>query len=213
MSDFIVGLTGGIASGKSALAAEFEKLGVPVIDADVVARQVVAPGPILDAITEQFGHGIRLPDGTLDRRALRQIVFGDPTQRRTLEAITHPAIRAELQRAALAADSPYAIVAIPLLTEAGGRMTYPWLDRILAVDVPVAMQHARLMQRDGSTPALADQMIAAQASREQRLAIADDVVSNEGHAKHLAEVSARLDADYRARALAKRGTAATFQHS
>ncbi|KGK59548.1 dephospho-CoA kinase [Xanthomonas cannabis pv. phaseoli] len=210
MSDFIVGLTGGIASGKSALASEFEKLGVPVIDADVVARQVVAPGPILDAITDRFGQGILLPDETLDRQALRKIVFADATQRRALEAITHPAIRAELQRAALAADSLYAIVAIPLLAEAGGRATYPWLDRILAVDVPVAVQHARLIQRDGSTPALADQMIAAQASREQRLAIADDVVSNEGHAKHLAGASAKLDADYRVRASVKRGTAATF---
>ncbi|CAE6818164.1 dephospho-CoA kinase [Xanthomonas arboricola] len=198
MSDFIVGLTGGIASGKSALAAEFEKLGVPVIDADIVARQVVAPGPILDVITKQFGHGILLKDGTLDRRALRQIVFGDPTQRRTLEAITHPAIRAELQRAALAADSLYAIVAIPLLTEAGGRVTYPWLDRILAVDVPVATQHARLIQRDGSTPTLADQMLAAQASREQRLAIADDVVSNEGDTDRLAQQARSLDASYRA---------------
>ncbi|MEA9577427.1 dephospho-CoA kinase [Xanthomonas nasturtii] len=206
MSDFIVGLTGGIASGKSALSAEFEKLGVPVIDADVVARQVVAPGPILDAITEQFGHGILLPDGTLDRRALRQIVFGDPTQRRTLEAITHPAIRAELQRAALASDSLYAIVAIPLLTEAGGRMTYPWLDRILVVDVSVATQHDRLVQRDRIKTALAHQMIAAQASREQRLAIADDVVRNDRDSARLREKALELDMDYQEHAQAKRHT-------
>ncbi|MBB3796016.1 MULTISPECIES: dephospho-CoA kinase [Xanthomonas] len=198
MSDFIVGLTGGIASGKSALAAEFEKLGVPVIDADVVARQVVAPGSILDAITEQFGREILLPDGTLDRQALRKIVFADPVQRKALEAITHPAIRAELQRAALAAVGPYTIVAIPLLTEAGGRATYAWLNRILVVDVPVSLQHARLMQRDGSTSVLADQMIAAQASREQRLAIADDVVSNEGDTDRLAQQARSLDASYRA---------------
>ncbi|MGQ5370217.1 dephospho-CoA kinase [Xanthomonas arboricola pv. corylina] len=198
MSDFIVGLTGGIASGKSALAAEFEKLGVPVIDADIVARQVVAPGPILDAITEQFGREILLPDGTLDRQALRKIVFADPAQRKALEAITHPAIRAELQRAAQEAVGPYTIVAIPLLTEAGGRATYAWLDRILVVDVPVSLQHARLMQRDGSTSVLADQMIAAQASREQRLAIADDVVSNEGDTDQLAQQARSLDASYRA---------------
>ncbi|AEL08310.1 dephospho-CoA kinase [Xanthomonas campestris] len=198
MSNFIVGLTGGIASGKSALAAEFEKLGVPVVDADVVARQVVAPGLILDAITNHFGQGILLPDGTLDRQALRKIVFADPTERRALEAITHPAIRTELQRAAKAANHLYAIVAIPLLAEAGARATYPWLDRILVVDVPVALQHARLMQRDGSTSALAGQMIAAQASRAQRLAIADDVVSNEGNTEQLAQHAQRLDATYRA---------------
>ncbi|MBB4755976.1 dephospho-CoA kinase [Xanthomonas arboricola] len=197
MSDFIVGLTGGIASGKSALAAEFEKLGVPVIDADVVARQVVAPGPILDAIVERFGTAILLPDGTLDRPALRRIVFADPAQRKALEAITHPAIRTELQRAAQEALGPYTIVAIPLLTEAGGRDAYPWLDRILVIDIPVALQHARLMQRDGATPELADQMIAAQATREQRLAIADNVVANESQIASLTQAAYDLDIRYR----------------
>ncbi|EKQ59756.1 dephospho-CoA kinase [Xanthomonas axonopodis pv. melhusii] len=200
MSDFIVGLTGGIASGKSALAAEFEKLGVPVIDADVIARQVVEPGPILDAIAAYFGDSVLLPDGTLNRQALRYRVFADTTQRQALEAITHPAIRRELQRAALAAQGPYAIVAIPLLAEAGGRATYPWLDRILVVDVPVALQHERLMQRDGATAELADRMITAQATREQRLAIADEVVCNHGVLKQLSQAARRLDADYRARA-------------
>ncbi|CAE1138157.1 dephospho-CoA kinase [Xanthomonas euroxanthea] len=199
MSDFIVGLTGGIASGKSALAAEFERLGVPVIDADVVARQVVAPGPVLDAIVAQFGAEVLLTDGTLDRQTLRQRVFADTAQRRVLEAITHPAIRSELQRAALAALAPYAIVAIPLLAEAGGRAGYPWLDRILVVDVPVALQHQRLMQRDAATAELADRMIAAQATREQRLAIADDVVCNDGVLEQLTQATHRLDADYRAR--------------
>lgn len=200
MSDFIVGLTGGIASGKSALAAEFEKLGVPVIDADVIARQVVEPGPILDAIAAYFGDSVLLPDGTLNRQALRYRVFADTAQRQALEAITHPAIRRELQRAALAAQGPYAIVAIPLLAEAGGRATYPWLDRILVVDVPVALQHERLMQRDGATVELADRMIIAQATREQRLAIADEVVCNHGVLEQLSQAARRLDADYRARA-------------
>jgi len=200
MSDFIVGLTGGIASGKSALAVEFEKLGVPVIDADVIARQVVEPGPILDAIAAYFGDSVLLPDGTLNRQALRYRVFADTTQRQALEAITHPAIRRELQRAALAAQGPYAIVAIPLLAEAGGRATYPWLDRILVVDVPVALQHERLMQRDGATAELADRMITAQATREKRLAIADEVVCNHGVLKQLSQAARRLDADYRARA-------------
>ncbi|MEA5125862.1 dephospho-CoA kinase [Xanthomonas floridensis] len=201
MSDFIVGLTGGIASGKSALAAEFEKLGVPVIDADVIARQVVAPGPILDAIVDCFGPSILLPDGTLDRQALRKVVFADPQQRKALEGITHPAIRAELQRAAQATESSYVIVAIPLLTEAGGRAIYPWLDRILVVDAPVELQHARLMRRDGSTPELADQMIAAQASREQRLALADDVVVNDDQPAHLVRAAHNLDARYRSNAI------------
>ncbi|AAM38088.1 dephospho-CoA kinase [Xanthomonas citri pv. citri] len=200
MSDFIVGLTGGIASGKSALAAEFEKLGVPVIDADVIARQVAEPGPILDAIAAYFGDSVLLPDGTLNRQALRYRVFADTAQRQALEAITHPAIRRELQRAALAAQGPYAIVAIPLLAEAGGRATYPWLDRILVVDVPVALQHERLMQRDGATAELADRMITAQATREKRLAIADEVVCNHGVLKQLSQAARRLDADYRARA-------------
>ncbi|MCC4609669.1 dephospho-CoA kinase [Xanthomonas campestris pv. zinniae] len=204
MSDFVVGLTGGIASGKSALAAEFEKLGVPVIDADTVARQVVAPGLILDAITARFGQGILLPDGTLDRQALRKIVFGDAAQRRALEAITHPAIRAELQRAAQEAVGPYAIVAIPLLTEAGGRATYPWLDRVLVVDAPVELQHARLMQRDGSTPALANQILAAQASREQRLALAHDVVDNDGDPDSLIKDALKLNVNYCALAALKR---------
>ncbi|PPT49496.1 dephospho-CoA kinase [Xanthomonas arboricola] len=202
MSDFIVGLTGGIASGKSALAAEFEKLGVPVIDADVVARQIVAPGRILDTITERFGPGILLPDGTLNRQALRQTVFADAEQRRALEAITHPAIRSELQRAASAAEAPYVIVAIPLLAEAGGRGAYPWLDRILVVDAPTTLQHSRLMQRDSTTPELANQMITAQAPREQRLIIADDVVLNHDQPTRLLQEARDLNAQYLAMAQA-----------
>ncbi|KER87329.1 dephospho-CoA kinase [Xanthomonas arboricola pv. celebensis] len=204
MSDFIVGLTGGIASGKSVLATEFEKLGVPVIDADVVARQVVAPGLILDAITERFGRGILLPDGTLDRQALRQIVFANATQRRALEAITHPAIRAELQRAALAAEGPYVIVAIPLLAEAGGRKAYPWLDRILVIDAQISTQHARLMRRDDITSELADRMIAAQASREKRLELGDDAVKNDGNSVDLQQQAHSLDTYYRAIASQKK---------
>ncbi|WP_025988127.1 dephospho-CoA kinase, partial [Xanthomonas phaseoli] len=168
-----------------------------VIDADVVARQVVEPGPILDAIADRFGRAILLPDGALDRSALRQIVFADPSQRKALEAITHPAIRAELRRAALAARGPYTIVAIPLLAEAGGRVTYPWLDRILVVDVPAALQHARLMRRDGATHELANQMIAAQATPEQREAIADDIVRNDRTPERLEQEARRLDVAYR----------------
>lgn len=199
MSDYIIGLTGGVASGKSEVTRRFEALGIAVADADLAARQVVEPGqPALQRIAERFGAAILLPDGSLDRRALRERIFSDGAARRDLEAITHPAIRTLLEQACRAAASPYAIAAIPLLTEAGGRATYPWLDRIVVVDAPVALQHARLMRRDGVDATLATRMIDAQASREHRLALADDVVVNDGDPAHLDAAVARLDALYRA---------------
>ena len=203
MSGFIIGLTGGVASGKSEVGRRFEALGIHVADADVAARQVVEPGPALDRIAEVFGRGVLLADGTLDRRALREIVFADVQARRQLEAITHPAIRALLHEACVAAEGPYAIAAIPLLAEAGGRRAYPWIDRILVVDAPEAVQHARLMQRDSIDDELAGRMIAAQALRRERLAMADDVVVNDGHPSHLDAAVAELDARYRALAQAK----------
>ena len=203
MSDFIIGLTGGVASGKSEVTRRFEALGVAVADADLAARAVVEPGqPALAAIAARFGAGILLPDGRLDRRQLRELVFADMQARRDLEAITHPAIRALLRTQCLAAPGPYAIAAIPLLAEAGGRAGYPWLDRIVVVDAPVELQRSRLMQRDGVDEALAMRMIAAQATREARLAIADEVVVNDGHPDHLDARVAELDARYRALAAA-----------
>jgi len=196
MSHFVIGLTGGIASGKSALGQHFEALGVTVVDADAVAREVVAPGPVLSRIAERFGAHVLQTDGTLDRRALRELVFADEELRLALEAITHPAIRQHLHALCEAAPGPYAIAAIPLLTEAGGRTAYPWLDRILLVDAPVALQRARLMERDGIDAALADRMIAAQASREQRLAMADDVVVNDGDPAHLQARARELAREY-----------------
>lgn len=204
MSRFVVGLTGGIASGKSALTREFEALGVTVVDADVVAREVVEPGPVLSAIAERFGPQILQPDGRLDRRALRELVFADEELRLALEAITHPAIRERLHHRCLAAEGAYVIAAIPLLTEAGGRAAYPWLGRILIVDTPVEVQHARLMQRDGIGAELADRMIAAQATRDQRLAIADDVVVNDGNIGSLAASARTLDRHYRELAAGRR---------
>ena len=199
MSDLIIGLTGGVASGKSEVTRRFEALGVHVADADLVARAVVEPGqPALARIAGRFGPGILLADGRLDRRQLRERIFADPQARADLEAITHPAIRLELERECRGARGPYAIAAIPLLTEAGGRATYPWLARILVVDAPVEVQHARLMHRDGVDEALATRMIAAQASREARLAIADDVLVNDGDPQHLDAPVAALDARYRA---------------
>ena len=203
MSRFVVGLTGGIASGKSALTREFEALGVTVVDADVVAREVVEPGPVLSTIAERFGTHVLQPDGRLDRRALRELVFADEALRLALEVITHPAIRERLHQRCLAAEGPYVIAAIPLLTEAGGRGVYSWLDRIVVVDTPVEVQHARLMQRDGISTELADRMIAAQATRAQRLAIADDVVVNDGKVESLAASAETLDRRYRALSASK----------
>ncbi|MGE8246911.1 MAG: dephospho-CoA kinase [Stenotrophomonas maltophilia] len=198
MSRFVIGLTGGIAAGKSEVSRRFEALGITVADADLAARAVVAPGSEgLARIAAHFGTDILLADGQLDRAALRARIFDSAQDRQALEAITHPAIRQQLRQACEQAEGPYAIAAIPLLTEAGGRQQYPWLDRILVVDVPVAVQHARLMQRDGIDAALADRMIAAQASREARLALADDVVVNDGHPDHLQAHVERLDRAYR----------------
>jgi len=197
MSGYAIGLTGGIASGKSALGRHFEALGVALVDADVVAREVVEPGPVLSRIAERFGATILHPDGTLDRRTLRELVFADEELRLALEAITHPAIRERLHARCQAAPGPYAVVAIPLLTEAGGRQAYPWLDRILLVDAPVELQRQRLMERDSIDASLAERMIAAQASRAQRLAIADDVVVNDGDPAHLEARARELDARYR----------------
>lgn len=200
MSDFIVGLTGGVASGKSEVTRRFEALGVHVADADHAARAVVAPGqPALARIGERFGAAMLHTDGTLDRRRLRALVFADAQARRDLEAITHPAIRALLEAQCLAAPGPYALAAIPLLAEAG-RAAYPWLARVLVVDAPVQLQHARLMRRDGVDEAMAERMIAAQASREARLAIADDVIVNDGDPSHLDAPVAALHARYLAAA-------------
>lgn len=197
MSDYFIGLTGGIASGKSALEKAFAKQGVVVADADLLAREVVAPGePALAAVVERFGAGVLQADGQLDRAALRVRVFGDPDQRRALEAILHPAIRSRLEAICRAAPGPYAIATVPLLTEGGGRAAYPWLHRILVVDTPAAVQKARLMQRDGIDGTLADQMMAAQASRAERLALADDIVVNDGDLAHLQRAADQLHARY-----------------
>lgn len=204
MSDYLIGLTGGIASGKSALAQAFAARGIAVADADVVAREIVEPGqPALAEVAARFGAGMLGEDGRLDRAALRRHVFADPGEKLALEAILHPLIRARLHELCRAAAGPYAIAAIPLLAE-GGRTNYPWLQRVIVVDVPVETQKTRLMQRDGIDAALAERMIAAQASRAQRLAIADDVVVNDGPLSDLEAAAAELDARYRALAAAAR---------
>jgi dephospho-CoA kinase len=197
MSDqpFRVALTGGIASGKSTVADLFAALGVPVIDTDVIARQVVEPEqPALAQIAATFGRDVLDADGRLDRRRMRDRIFTDPDAKRRLEAILHPAIRAEMERQSMAAQGPYQVLVIPLLTE-GGRRDH--VDRVLLVDVPEELQIQRLMMRDGVTHEQAQASLNAQATRAQRLALADDVVRNTGRVDDLRARVATLDRRYR----------------
>lgn len=192
----VIGLTGGVASGKSSVARAFEArhAGV-VVDADLAARAVVEPGTEgLAAVVAHFGPEVLAADGRLDRAALRARVFGDAGQRQALEALLHPRIRAWMLAHAEAAPTHYVVLDIPLLAEGGGRATWPMLDRIVVVDVPVTVQRARLMARDGVDAALAERMIAAQATRAQRLALADDVIVNLGSLADLDAAVGRLDA-------------------
>lgn len=179
-----IALTGGIASGKSTVARLFAALGARLIDTDQVAREVVAPpSAALDRIVARFGVGVLQPEGTLDRTALRRIVFSDPAARRDLESIMHPAIAAEVARLSAAAGGPYQLIAIPLLVETGTAGDY---DRVLLVDAQPATQRARLMLRDGTTPTVAERMLDAQASREARRAVAHDIIDNDGDVAQLA---------------------------
>lgn len=198
MSPYIIGLTGGIASGKSTVERLFRAHGVAVADADAAAREAVAAGSAgLAEVAAAFGDEVLAADGGLDRAAMRRRVFADADARRRLEAIIHPRVRSMLEAACAAAPGPYAIAAIPLLAEGGGRAAYPWLRRILVVDVPASAQLQRLLQRDGIDTPLAQAMIAAQASRAQRLAIADDILPNAGPLDALPAAVAALDRLYR----------------
>ncbi len=189
-----VGLTGGIASGKSTVAGLFSVLGVPVIDTDQVAREVVAPGTAgLAAVVARFGHEVLQDDGTLDRRALRQRVFADPQARADLEALLHPLIHAATQQHSLRAKGPYHLIAVPLLAEKGLRDRY---DRVLVVDCDPTLQRSRVMLRDRCDEAAAQAILDAQASRAQRLAVADDVLVNDGDLRALARRVAALHQQY-----------------
>ena len=194
MRPFRVALTGGIASGKSTVADLFADLGVPVIDTDLIARQVVAPGqPALEEIVARFGPGVLDAEGGLDRRRMRERIFSDPEARRGLEAILHPAIRAEMERQSAAAGGAYQLLVIPLLAE-GGRRDH--VDRVLLVDVPEELQLERLAGRDRVTAAQARASLEAQATRAQRLEIADDVISNTGPVDELRSKVAALHRKY-----------------
>ncbi|HEY4292543.1 dephospho-CoA kinase [Luteibacter sp.] len=197
---FVVALTGGVASGKSAVERRFEALGIRAYDADVAARAVVEPGSeALAEVARTFGANALDDEGRLDRAAMRQRVFEDPSARIALESILHPRIRAWLHDAVTADQGPYCILSIPLLVE--NRAHYAWVDRVLVVDAPEAVRIERLTRRDGIDAALAAKMIAAQASREARLAIADDVIVNDGDEAALDGAVAVLDRRYRALAL------------
>lgn len=206
MSELIIGLTGGVASGKTAATRAFEARGIVVADADLAARDAVAVDSAgLADVVATFGADALSADGSLDRAAMRQRIFVDPTARARLEAIIHPRVRLQLEAMCHAALGPYAVAAIPLLAE-GGRTAYPWIARVLVIDVPVDTQIARLLQRDGIDIALAKGMIAAQATRSTRLAVADDVIVNDGTLEGLDAHVASLDAVYRGLASASLGS-------
>lgn len=195
-----IGLTGGVASGKSTVAALFAAHGAPIIDTDLIARELVAPGqPALAEIAERFGPDALHADGSLDRPWLRRRIFADEAARSMLEAILHPRIRAEVQQRLEALrqripPAPYVLVVIPLLVETGAYDGL--LDRVLVVDLPEDLQLQRLMTRDGVEPLLARAMLAAQASRQARLARADDVIDNRSAPEALVEQVERLHQFY-----------------
>jgi dephospho-CoA kinase len=174
---FVVGITGGIGSGKTAVSDRFKRLGIKIVDADIASREVVKPGqPALQAIREHFGDEVIQPDGALDRAKLRARVFADEPERKWLERLLHPLINAYLQRELANAQSPYAVLVSPLMMETGQSR---FADRILVVDVPEHVQVARTMARDSNDEAQVKRIIAAQMSRQARLNIADDVVVND----------------------------------
>ena len=191
-------MTGGIGSGKTTVANLFSSLDVPVIDADELAREVVAPGqPACEEILRLFGTGIALQSGELDRRQLRARAFTDPEARVQLEAIVHPRVYAKMKQLLNALDTAYAIVVVPLLIESGGR---DLVDRVLVVDSPEQLQIARTNRRDGTTPDVIEKILAAQLDRGARLSAADDVIENDGAEEALTEAVYALDRQYRSEA-------------
>ena len=191
----VIGLTGGIGSGKTTVAAMFAALGVPVIDMDRIARQVVEPGqPALTQIIQEFGTSILDAKGQLNRRKLRELVFSATEKRQSLEAILHPLIREETKRQLAELNALYCIVVIPLLIESDQRSL---VDRILVVDVPETLQLNRTMQRDGVSAAEVQKILSAQVDRNSRLAAADDVIDNAADLEHIRNRVAELDQQYR----------------
>ncbi len=200
---FVVGVTGGIGSGKSAVTDHLETLGITVVDADKVARVVVEPGTSgLTAIAEHFGTDILLADGGLDRAALRKIVFDNPDERKVLEGITHPRIRDEIARQLSEASSSYVVLSSPLLLESGQNT---FANYVVVVDVPEEVQLRRTMARDDNSEALVKQIMAAQLDRQTRLSRADTSIPNDGSLETLYERVEKLHEDLLARAAAASG--------
>lgn len=190
----IVGLTGGIGSGKSTVAERFAARGVPCIDADQLTRELVEPGtPLLAQIAAAFGPDALTADGRLDRRRLRERVFANPAERRRLEGLMHPAVQAAMRDRLAALDAPYCLLMIPLLVETGGQQR---VHRVLVVDVDEATQRERTAARDQVPATQIDAILATQASRDQRLAVADDVIDNRGDPEALEAQVARLHRRY-----------------
>ncbi|MCW9028169.1 MAG: dephospho-CoA kinase [Kangiella sp.] len=190
-----VALTGGIASGKTAISDMFAELGVPIIDADIIAREVVAKGTeVLKTIVEHFGYEVLTETGELDRQKLRTIVFADEQSRQWLNSLLHPLIREEIKQRQHQAQFAYSISVIPLLFESGQYQEY---DRVLVVDCPAEVQLKRLMERDNSSKQQAQAMLDKQATREQRLSIADDVIVNDSDLHSLKQSVIKLDNQYR----------------
>lgn len=180
---YIVALTGGIGSGKSTVAAAFNRLGITIVDADVIARQLVAPGTTaLTAIAAHFGQAMLLADGSLNRSALRQLIFSDAEEKNWLNRLLHPLIQKETQYQLIKASSPYVLWVVPLLIE---NNLHSAADRILVVDIDSETQLSRTIERDGVSRQQALKILAAQATREERLAIADDIIDNSGTAQNI----------------------------
>ncbi len=200
---FVVGITGGIGSGKSAVTDHLETLDITVVDADKVARVVVEPGTSgLAAIVEHFGEDILLADSGLDRAALRKIVFDNPDERKVLEGITHPRIRDEIARQLSQASSPYVVLSSPLLLESGQNT---FTDYVVVVDVPEEVQLRRTMARDDNSEALVKQIMAAQLDRQTRLARADTSITNDASLEELCERVEAMHEDLLVRAAAASG--------
>jgi dephospho-CoA kinase len=190
----IIGLTGGIGSGKTAVSDRFAALGVPVVDTDLISRQLVEPGhPLLQSIIREFGDSYLDTSGHLDRPALGKLIFSDPQARYKLESILHPAIRREAQKQMDQLQANYAILVIPLLAENGANYS---LDRVLVVDTPESLQIERVMQRDGSSRKSVQNILSSQASRSQRLHLADDVIINDADLSALNAAVDKLHAHY-----------------
>lgn len=201
MGTFIIGVTGGIGSGKSAVCREFEKFGITIVDADIAAREVVVPGSDgLAEIVAHFGSKVLMEDGSLDRGKLRDIVFDNEAERTNLEAILHPKIRHRIEAQLHASNSPYTLLCVPLMIERGNSYD---IDRLLVIDCPEETQISRVMARDNLTKSQVLAIMATQATRQQRLDKADDVIMNDGPLEQLGDQVRALHEQYMALCAAK----------